>query len=90
MARGLCYKWRDTIGKAPVQPIPQGVDYNLWTGPAPEHAFTKNRFHYNWHWFWYYGNGDIGNQGIHQVTWLDGGWAGLSQQSKRDRRPFYV
>src|SRR5437667_1854211 len=35
MGRGLCYKWRDTIGKTPVQPIPQGVDYNLWTGPAP-------------------------------------------------------
>ena len=67
MGRGLCYKWRDTIGTTPVQPVPQGVDYNLWTGPAPEHAFTKNRFHYNWHWFWYYGNGDIGNQGIHQV-----------------------
>jgi predicted dehydrogenase len=67
MARGLCYKWRDTIGKTPVQPIPQGVDYNLWTGPAPEQAFTKNRFHYNWHWFWDYGNGDLGNQGIHQV-----------------------
>src|SRR5216683_7302774 len=46
MGRGLCYKWRDTIGKAPVQPSPEGVDYNLWTGPAPEHEFTKNRFHY--------------------------------------------
>jgi predicted dehydrogenase len=67
MARGLCYKWRDTIGKTPESPVPQGVDYNLWTGPAPEHPFTKNHFHYNWHWFWDYGNGDIGNQGIHQV-----------------------
>jgi predicted dehydrogenase len=67
MARGLCYKWRDTIGRAKVQPVPAGVDYNLWTGPAPEHAFTKNRFHYNWHWNWWYGNGDLGNQGVHQV-----------------------
>lgn len=67
MARGLCYKWRDTIGKAAVAPVPAGVDYNMWTGPAPEHAFTKNRFHYNWHWNWWYGNGDIGNQGVHQV-----------------------
>jgi predicted dehydrogenase len=67
MARGLCYKWRDTIGRADVQQVPAGVDYDLWTGPAPEHAFTKNRFHYNWHWLWYYGNGDLGNQGIHQV-----------------------
>ncbi len=67
MARGLCYKWRDTIGRTPVQPVPSGVDYDLWTGPAPLHAFTKNRFHYDWHWFWYYGNGDLGNQGVHQV-----------------------
>jgi predicted dehydrogenase len=67
MARGLCYKWRDTIGKAPVEPVPAGVDYDLWTGPAPKHAFTKNRFHYNWHWNWLYGNGDLGNQGVHQV-----------------------
>jgi len=67
LARGLCFKWRDTIGHAPVQPVPAGVHYDLWMGPAPVHAFTRNRFHYNWHWFWYYGNGDLGNQGIHQV-----------------------
>jgi predicted dehydrogenase len=67
MARGLCFKWRDTIGRAPVAPVPPGVHYDLWLGPAPLHAFTKNRFHYNWHWFWDYGNGDFGNQGIHQL-----------------------
>jgi len=67
MARGLCYKRRDTIGRKPVSPVPEGVHYDLWLGPAPEHEFTANRFHYNWHWFWDYGNGDIGNQGIHQV-----------------------
>ncbi|MDX9975732.1 MAG: gfo/Idh/MocA family oxidoreductase, partial [FCB group bacterium] len=44
-----------------------GVDYNLWLGPAPEHAFTENRFHYNWHYMWDYGNGDLGNQGVHQM-----------------------
>jgi predicted dehydrogenase len=67
MARGLCYKWRDTIGKKPVSPVPPGVDYDLWTGPAPKREFTENRFHYNWHWFWDTGNGDLGNQGIHEV-----------------------
>src|SRR5579875_3922331 len=67
MARGLCYKWRDTIGHTPVSPVPPGVHYDLWTGPAPLHPFTRNRFHYNWHWFWDYGNGDLGNQGIHEV-----------------------
>ncbi|HUS06036.1 MAG TPA: Gfo/Idh/MocA family oxidoreductase [Bryobacteraceae bacterium] len=67
LTRGLCYKWRDTIGHAPVEPVPAGVHYDSWLGPAPKHEFTKNRFHYNWHWFWDYGNGDFGNQGIHEV-----------------------
>jgi len=67
MARGLCFKWRNTIGRTPVEAVPAGVHYDLWLGPAPKHEFTKNRFHYNWHWFWDYGNGDFGNQGIHEV-----------------------
>ena len=67
LARGLCFNWRDTIGRAPVEGVPEGVNYDLWTGPAPKHQFTRNRFHYNWHWFWDYGNGDVGNQGIHQM-----------------------
>ena len=67
MARSLTFKLRDTIGRKPVEPVPAGVHYDLWQGPAREHAFTQNRFHYNWHWFWDYGNGDLGNQGIHQV-----------------------
>lgn len=67
MSRGLCYKWRDTIGHAPQEPVPAGVHYDLWTGPAPMKPFTKNRFHYNWHWIWDTGNGDLGNQGIHEV-----------------------
>jgi len=67
MARGLCFKRRDTIGRKPVEPVPAGVHYDLWLGPAPQHEFTANRFHYNWHWFWDYGNGDLGNQGVHQL-----------------------
>jgi len=67
MARGLCFKRRDTIGRKPVVPVPPGVDYDLWTGPSPMHDFTMNRFHYNWHWFWDTGNGDLGNQGIHEM-----------------------
>ncbi len=66
MARGLCFKPRDSIGKAPEEPVPAGVHYDLWTGCAPERPFTRNRFHYNWHWLWDYGCGDIGNQGPHQ------------------------
>ena len=64
---GLCFKWRDTIGRATEEPVPAGVDYDLWTGPAPVRPFTRNRFHYNWHWQWAYGNGDLGNQGAHQL-----------------------
>jgi predicted dehydrogenase len=67
MAKGTCYKWRDTIGKAPDEPVPAGVHYDLWLGPAPQRPFSKNRFHYNWHWHWDYGNGDLGNQGVHQM-----------------------
>jgi len=67
VSRGLCYKLRPTIGKKPDGPVPAGVDYNLWLGPAPERPFNPNRFHYNWHWNWDYGNGDIGNQGIHEM-----------------------
>jgi predicted dehydrogenase len=75
MSRGLCFKWRDTIGRTPVEPVPAGVHYDLWLGPAPKREFTRNRFHYNFHWFWDYGNGDIGNQGVHQMDaarWLLG------------------
>src|SRR5438046_1990266 len=67
VSRGLCYKWRDTIGHASIAEVPPGVHYDLWTGPAPLKPFTKNRFHYNWHWIWDTGNGDIGNQGIHEM-----------------------
>lgn len=67
MARGLCFKWRNTIGKTPDEPAPPGVHYDLWIGPAPKRPFSQNRFHYNWHWQWAYGNGDIGNQGVHQL-----------------------
>jgi len=67
MARGLCFKWRDTIGHTPDEPVPEGVHYDLWLGPAPKRPFSRNRFHYNWHWNWAYGNGDMGNQGVHEM-----------------------
>ena len=67
MARALCYKIRDSIGQLEDAPAPQGVHYDQWLGPAPAKPFNPNRFHYNWHWNWDYGNGDIGNQGVHQM-----------------------
>ncbi|MBN1125518.1 MAG: Gfo/Idh/MocA family oxidoreductase [Sedimentisphaerales bacterium] len=75
LSKGLCYKWRNTIGKKTDEPIPSGVHYDLWLGPAPKRPFNPNRFHYNWHWNWDYGNGDMGNQGVHEMDiarWLLG------------------
>jgi predicted dehydrogenase len=67
-ARGLCYKPRPSIGKVTEpQPIPASVDYDLWCGPAPKEPLMRKRLHYDWHWVWPTGNGDLGNQGIHQM-----------------------
>jgi len=67
MAKGLCFKGRESIGKKQNGPIPEGVHYDQWLGPAPYRPFNENRFHYNWHWFWDYGSTDLGNQGPHQM-----------------------
>lgn len=67
MARGLVFRMRGDIGDKGFSPVPEGLDYDLWTGPAPKRPFTKNLVHYNWHWHWDYGNGDVGNQGIHET-----------------------
>jgi predicted dehydrogenase len=67
MARGLVFRWRPSIGDKGFSPVPEGLDYDLWTGPAPKRPFTRNLVHYNWHWHWDYGNGDVGNQGIHET-----------------------
>jgi predicted dehydrogenase len=67
VARGLCYKSRGSIGPKGEHAPPASVDYNLWLGPAPNKPVARNQFHYDWHWFWDYGNGDLGNQGIHQM-----------------------
>jgi len=67
MARGLVFRSRPDIGNKPVEPVPEGLDYDIWTGPAQKSPFTRNLVHYNWHWHWNYGNGDVGNQGIHET-----------------------
>lgn len=67
-ARGFCYNTRDSIGKqdTPLKP-PSTLDYNLWLGPAQDEVLYRPKFHYDWHWFWNTGNGDIGNQGPHEL-----------------------
>ncbi len=66
-SRGLCYKRRASIGKKPDKPTPAGLNWDMFLGPAPIRPFNELRFRYNWHWFWDTGNGDIGNQGVHQM-----------------------
>ena len=67
MAKGLCYKPRGSIGHTVDASVPEGVNWDAFLGPAPYRPFNENRFHYKWHWFWDTGNGDLGNQGIHQT-----------------------
>jgi predicted dehydrogenase len=68
VARGLCYKRRVSIGKVDgPQAIPGNIDYDQWCGPAAKLPLMRKRLHYDWHWVWNTGNGDIGNQGIHQM-----------------------
>lgn len=72
-SRGFCYKRRDSIGKTSgPSPVPASIDYDVWSGPAPlvpPHRNSKKNgpVHYDWHWIYLYGNGDVGNQGIHQM-----------------------
>ena len=67
VARGLCYKPRGSIGPKGEYEIPKNINYDLWSGPAPILPLTRKNLHYDWHWMWAYGNGDLGNQGIHQM-----------------------
>jgi len=67
VARGLCYKRRGSIGARSKYDVPSHINYDLWQGPAAEAPLTRKQFHYDWHWQWAYGNGDLGNQGIHQM-----------------------
>ena len=68
IARGLCYKRRESIGKVlQTQQPPATLDYDLWTGPAQILPLRRKQLHYDWHWVFNTGNGDIGNQGVHQM-----------------------
>jgi len=67
MSRGLVFRWRPSIGKKQPAAAPADLDYNIWQGPAQARPFSERHVHYNWHWHWDYGNGDVGNQGIHET-----------------------
>jgi hypothetical protein len=66
-ARGLCFRRRFSIGHTPDAPVPPGLDWDKFLGPAQWKPYSVNKFQYNWHWFWDTGNGDIGNQGVHEM-----------------------
>ncbi|MEM8485669.1 MAG: Gfo/Idh/MocA family oxidoreductase [Bacteroidota bacterium] len=66
MARGLCFKPRDSFGIAADSEAPAGFHHDLWLGPAAWRPYNEKKAHYNWHWHWATGNGDNGNQGPHQ------------------------
>jgi predicted dehydrogenase len=67
VAKGYCCKPRWSIGTKPLESPPSELDFNIWLGPAPEQSYHGNLVPYNWHWFWDTGNGDIGNQGVHEM-----------------------
>jgi predicted dehydrogenase len=76
-SRGYVYKNgnRGSIGHGKPGPVPENLDWTLWQGPSPDHEYMINvdrkkpglYVHYDWHYFWEYGNGEIGNQGVHQM-----------------------
>jgi|WetSurMetagenome_2_1015567.scaffolds.fasta_scaffold07286_5 predicted dehydrogenase len=66
MARGLCFKPRDSFGIAKDSVPPPTLHYDRWLGPALWREYNEKRGHYNWHWHWNTGNGDSGNQGVHE------------------------
>lgn len=67
-AYASCYKRRGSIGKVTeATPVPKGLDYDLWSGPAKILPVMRKGLHYDWHWIWEYGNGDLGNQGVHEM-----------------------
>ncbi|MHC4499369.1 MAG: Gfo/Idh/MocA family protein, partial [Planctomycetota bacterium] len=75
-AHGLWFKMRPSIGrvKGP-QKVPEHIDYNLWTGPAPLKPLMRENLHYDWHWDWDTGDGDMANLGAHQIDdcrWIIG------------------
>ena len=65
--RCAIHRFRDAFNYPATEPVPEGLDWTLWQGPATEQAFSRNYVHYRWHWFWHYGNGETGNNGPHYM-----------------------
>ena len=70
MGRGTVYRSRPSIGRKPDGPVPQGVNWDLYRGPAPLIPFNENHFLYNWHWYWDTSSSEFGNNGTHAMDIL--------------------
>lgn len=67
--RGWAYHdWLGDVGNPPDGPVPNGVDYDMWLGPAPKRPFNPNRFHFNFRWFWDYAGGLMTDWGVHLIN----------------------
>jgi predicted dehydrogenase len=62
--------WKGAVPKVPDSPVPEGVNYDMWLGPAPKRPFNKNRFHFTWRWYWEYGNGVMTDWGVHLIDYI--------------------
>lgn len=62
--------WKGAVPKVPDSEVPEGVDYDMWLGPAPKRPFNKNRFHQSWRWYWEYGNGVMTDWGVHLIDYI--------------------
>jgi len=71
IVRGWAYlDWLPSIGKPPDGPVPAGVDYEMWLGPAAQRPFNPNRFHFNFRWFWDYAGGLMTDWGVHLINMM--------------------
>ena len=59
--------WMKPVPRLPDGPVPAGVNYDLWLGPAPKRPFNPNRFHFNFRWFWDYAGGLMTDWGVHEI-----------------------
>ena len=60
--------WVTDCGAPADEPVPAGVDYDMWLGPAAQRPFNKNRFHFNFRWFWDYAGGLMTDWGVHLIN----------------------
>ena len=67
LARSIVYGRRGSIGEPGKYEIPSGVDFDLWSGPAPKVPPNRPKFHYDWHWVWDTGSGELGNNNVHSL-----------------------